>query len=217
MFDNIKACAEFGCGRKIYKGEYCKTHYNQKNVHGKTFPIRKPYNIPNEIINSGEYSELVLYRKNGKELTRVKIDHDSIDLVKNIRWSSNHRGYARGVVDGKRTLMHKLIAKHNGLFGEIDHINTNQMDNRVENLRVSTHMQNCMNRGINKNNKTGMKGVSWHKQKGKYRAQIQINGKFKSLGLYSDINDAAIAYDAAAIKYVGEYAKTNILKIQNIT
>jgi hypothetical protein len=54
-------------------------------------------------------------------------------------------------------------------------------------------------------------GLSWHNTRNKWHARIKINGKHVSLGLYDIEEDAAIAYDCAAIGYFGDYALLNIL------
>lgn len=82
--------------------------------------------------------------------------------------------------------------------GEIDHIDRNPLNNSINNLRVVTRSENCQNRGIHKNNKLGVKGVSLHKKTGKYQAEIQINGKVTYLGIYKTIEEAKSAYEGAS-------------------
>jgi hypothetical protein len=89
---------------------------------------------------------------------------------------------------------------------EIDHINGDKADNRIANLRPATHKQNSANRLINKNSTSGVKGVGWHKNNAKWRAQIKLNGKKKNLGYFDAIEDAAAAYQNAAINNFGEFA-----------
>lgn len=96
---------------------------------------------------------------------------------------------------------------HGYLPGEIDHINNIKMDNRIENLREADRSRNCMNKNITKSNKTGFKGVSWFKKSKKYRAQIQINGKPKHLGLYNCPKEAHLSYCKAALERDAEFAK----------
>lgn len=74
--------------------------------------------------------------------------------------------------------------------GEIDHINGNPIDNRIENLREATHQQNMCNQKIRSDNTSGVKGVS-HTKRGKpWRAQININGKVVYLGNFSTKEEA---------------------------
>lgn len=95
---------------------------------------------------------------------------------------------------------------------QVDHINGDTLDNRKCNLRPCTRLQNQYNRSLYKNNKSGYKGVSFIRRQKKYQATLKINGEVKYLGLYSDPKKAAIAYDLAAIKYYGEFSRTNFPK-----
>jgi hypothetical protein len=84
------------------------------------------------------------------------------------------------------------------VFGEIDHINGDPSDNRFCNLRVATHYQNMVNRKKPTSNTSGVMGVTWHAQTGKWRAYITIDSKQKSLGLHACISDAIAARKKAA-------------------
>jgi hypothetical protein len=74
----------------------------------------------------------------------------------------------------------------------IDHINRNKSDNRIENLRLVSHKQNCQNRGLNKNNTVGFAGVS--RCRDKFRAIIKRDGKPVSLGVFTTPELAHLAY-----------------------
>jgi hypothetical protein len=91
--------------------------------------------------------------------------------------------------------------------GEIDHINRDSSDNRITNLRLCERGQNCSNRkGWGK---TGYKGVTLRKKTRLYEASIRVNKKSFYLGTYSNAEDAAKAYDRAALTFKGEFAKIN--------
>ncbi len=137
------------------------------------------------------------------------------------KWHCNSNGYAVTNIhycDGSKqtcttVLLHRWILKSyaNIRLGglQVDHINGNKLDNRLENLRPASHLQNQQNRGAQSDNKTGYKGVSFHKAMGKYLASIRVNGKSIHLGYYTNPLDAALAYDAAARQYHGSFANTN--------
>ena len=98
---------------------------------------------------------------------------------------------------GKRFRGHQLawLFVHGYIPKEIDHINGNGMDNRIENLREVTHQQNNHNHRVPpKHNTTGFLGVSYYKAGKKYSAHININGKKKHLGYFSNPEDAHLRY-----------------------
>jgi hypothetical protein len=109
----------------------------------------------------------------------------------------------------KNMLIHRLMAIHyipndeNKQF--VDHIDNNKLNNKLTNLRWCTNQQNDMNRSISKNNTSGVKGVTFHKQTNKWHAQITINGKYIHLGLFTEINDAIEARRKKAKELFGEF------------
>lgn len=92
---------------------------------------------------------------------------------------------------------------------EVDHINSNGIDNRRANLRVCTHKQNRWNSSSQKGSSSKYKGVSYQKATNYYKAYIIVHGVYKHLGCYLEEDDAARAYNRAAKAEHGEYAKFN--------
>jgi hypothetical protein len=84
---------------------------------------------------------------------------------------------------------------------QIDHINRDRADNRIENLREVTNKQNQQNRSTNSDNTSGHTGVSWYKPYSKWRAQIKHNHKVIHLGYFTNIEDAIAARKAAEKLY----------------
>ena len=108
--------------------------------------------------------------------------------------SSNTNGYYVIRFFGKTTLVHRLIwSIHHGPIPNglvLDHIDRNIKNNKIENLRVVTPSGNSQNKPVSKHSVTGYKGVSWHKVTGKWKAYITINGKYKHLGVFTEVEDA---------------------------
>lgn len=105
--------------------------------------------------------------------------------------------YLYACVDRKLAPLHRFIwIWHNGYIPDgmyIDHINRNSFDNRIENLRVATHLENCRNRTANKTSASGVVGVTRHSRKpGKWRATIAI-------GTYDTIEEATAARKHAEV------------------
>jgi hypothetical protein len=92
---------------------------------------------------------------------------------------------------------------------QVDHINGDGCDNRWANLREASRTQNMQNKRIQRNNTSGIKGVSWYASKQKWRPEIKVNGRRISLGYYDNIRDAAAVYEEAARKYFGEFARVD--------
>lgn len=105
-------------------------------------------------------------------------------------------GYIRMCIKGKHYQAHRLVwLYHYGTMpeGVIDHINGVKDDNRIENLRVVSQKHNAQNTlTLRKNNTTGYVGVT--KNKGKYQANIWVDGKSKYLGRFDCPKDAHSAY-----------------------
>lgn len=92
---------------------------------------------------------------------------------------------------------------------QVDHINHETLDNRRENLRICTRSQNQHNKRINRNNRSGYKGVSWVAKSKNWRASIRLNNKTFHLGYYYDPENAARAYDKKAKELFGDYCLLN--------
>lgn len=69
-------------------------------------------------------------------------------------------------------------------------------------LEIVTHIENNQNRGASKNNKSGIRGVCWHRRRNKWQAYIKVNYKDKHLGYFDDIHDAEKVVIEARLKYM---------------
>lgn len=132
--------------------------------------------------------------------------------VQKINWWKSGP-YACRMVPGNRKkyqLLHVFI-KGTKPGHEIDHRNRKGLDCRRSNLRWASHSSNIANQERrNKQNTTSQfKGVSWHKQRGKWRAYLRINYRQHSLGLFQSEIAAAKAYDRAALREFRQFAVTN--------
>jgi hypothetical protein len=91
--------------------------------------------------------------------------------------------------------------------GEIDHINGDGLDNRLTNLRLSTRRQNRSNSKKPVTNTSGYKGVSWCKRHKQWHVSIKRNYKNYNIGYFDDVREAAAAYECAARRLHGEFAR----------
>ncbi|EOV0997663.1 HNH endonuclease signature motif containing protein [Edwardsiella piscicida] len=106
-------------------------------------------------------------------------------------------GYVAVSVDSRLVLAHRVIWEmlrgEIPLNMEIDHIDKCRSNNLIENLRLVSRTENLRNKGMYKNNTSGVTGVVFNKQKNKWSANIRVNGKLKFLGYHSDFEEACKA------------------------
>lgn len=121
-------------------------------------------------------------------------------------------GYTVIGIDGRSYAAHRLAFLYmTGRFPQrmVDHIDLNRSNNAWRNLREVTNSENQMNTAIRSNNSSGRKGVSWNKREGRWRADIRIGGKKKTLGYFECPDMAHMAYCTAANENFGDYARAN--------
>jgi len=144
------------------------------------------------------------------------IDEADYPLVVGYRWHTrpaDDRWYAYAHVPGsgktgKNIFLHRLLM---GTSPDvlIDHINRNGLDCRRENMRPATTGQNNANARKHVGSVSPYKGVSWQSRSGKWRANVACDGRRIHCGYFEHAEDAARAYDVAALALWGEYALTN--------
>lgn len=114
---------------------------------------------------------------------------------KNKKAGCINRGYIIIRLNNTNYQAHKLayifMNGNNEEYDDIDHINKNPTDNRICNLRPVTRSQNMQNSNIQKNNTSGITGISFNKNKNKWEAYIKLNKKRYNLGIYSTLLEAA--------------------------
>ena len=145
------------------------------------------------------------------------IDDEDYERVNQYKWyacKNSNTYYVKHTINHhSKFLLHRFIlgVKPNE---QVDHINGNGLDNRICNLRITTQSQNLMNRKkFTRLCSSKYKGVCWCKQTHKWSAKIQVNGKRKHLGRFLNEDDAGKAYNEAAKKHYGEYARLNQIEV----
>lgn len=145
----------------------------------------------------------------------ILVDEEDRDLLDE-KWNISN-GYAVRSVNPK--MMHRIILERKIerplLKDELcDHIDGNRCNNSRSNLRVATHIENMWNKGVGSSTTSGYKGVNCLHIGRKWSAGITVNGKRIKLGMFTDIHEAARAYNEAALKYYGEFARLNTVPSQ---
>lgn len=157
----------------------------------------------------------------------TRVDDEDYERVSAMKWCAHVR-QRDGRVYAVRTqrmrlpngkwkqftmLMHRFImnaADHE----QVDHEDGDGLNNqRCSNLRIATHTENGRNQKLSKANTTGYKGVQREKRPGRkpFKASIKVDQQPVHLGCYDTAVEAAIAYNAGAVKYHGEFANLNII------
>lgn len=134
----------------------------------------------------------------------------------NSRWAGKEagtdtNGYRYLIINCRHYAAHRVIWLM--VTGEwpqehLDHADLDRSNNRWINLREANRAENAANRRAHKDGLTAIKGVTWHAQRGKFYARINVNKRQISLGLHNTAEGAGRAYAAAAVKYNGEFART---------
>ena len=155
------------------------------------------------------------------ELTRGKValvDDEDYENINRHKWNAHFNGfswYARRGENGKQggiLKMHRVIMGVLDPNIKIDHKDGNGLNNQRDNLRIATVSQNGCNKKKTANTSSKYKGVYWDGVTKKWRVQVQLDGDVKRLGRFGDEIEAAKAYNEAAIKLHGEFARLNVIE-----
>lgn len=137
-------------------------------------------------------------------------DAEDFDKISDRTWYRCNKSANSQTYVGDRTgfCIHRIIIDAPDGY-EIDHINLNTLDNRKRNLRVCTHQQNQCNQPLQRNNKSGVTGVSYYAPRGKYRARIKLFQKELHLGYFDTFLEAVQARNVGVKLLFGEFGIIN--------
>ena len=136
------------------------------------------------------------------------VDDNDFDWLNQWKWYFDGNYAKRAIGRNKKIYMHHLILPISK-GQQVDHVSLDKLDNRRNNLRISTNSLQQANTRRRSDNKSGFKGVSWNKYMKKYDVRIMMNQKQNFIGLFDDLIEAAKAYDKKAKELYGEFARLN--------
>ena len=112
-------------------------------------------------------------------------------------------GYLGGKFRGYRLLAHRVVfyLNHGYWPNQVDHINGNRIDNRIENLRDVPQKDNMRNKAMGRNNTSGYTGITVLDNPKRYKAKIMFNHKYYHLGVFNTLEDALKARKDAEVKF----------------
>jgi hypothetical protein len=128
-------------------------------------------------------------------------------------------GYLYLRINGKRYLAHRIAWKLLHGFDppkEVDHKDTNRLNNRAKNLRLADESEQSRNSGLSVANTSGYKGVSFNAKKKRWVARIRVGNTYKHLAMSKDPKIAHDAYCAAARRYFGEFANDGTIRLLEV-
>jgi hypothetical protein len=171
----------------------CKRNYDKKK--------KNKYEIINEQITHVYYNDNDFFI----------IDTDCINKIKKYYWNVNpFTGYIYTQIGNRKNrkhlCLHRLLMDCKDSQKDIDHINRNKLDNRLLNMRICDHKDNCKNSSIRSDNTSGVRGVSFNKGHNKWKAEINANKHYYFLGYFDRFEDAVEARKQGEIKYHKAYA-----------
>lgn len=143
--------------------------------------------------------------------TVFMIDADMVINIKSVNFYLGARQKGCGqkyIIDSNGRYLHDYLFEHRNGY-EIDHINLDTFDNRRCNIRYCTHQQNQINQPLQKNNTSGVCGVSYYSPRNKFRARIKIGQHDIHLGYYCTFLEAVQARNVGMKCMFGEYGRYN--------
>lgn len=167
----------------------------------------------NEYILYDDYAEIVINSAKNGEFKAI-IDLEDVEKCKKYTWRigcyKNRIRLETSITKNNKNVhlrLHRYIINISESKQIVDHINGNTLDNRKRNLRITDKKGNGMNKGLNSNNSSGIKGVYWCNSREKWVASIKVNGKREFLGYFNDKEEARVHRREAEIEYFKEYSR----------
>ena len=203
-------CSVDGCdneAKQRFGGDnkfYCGKHLHHMYRHGRILEHHRRSEL--DFVIEDDIVYISLYDNKGNYINTTIIDVQDIDEVKKYRCSfNNSNGYV--LINNEYETLHRFLMKPKCFDLKVDHINGNKLDNRRCNLRIVTNQQNQFNQKNDGRGSNNRKGVSYRKDRNKWRAYITVDNKQINLGYFNTEEEAIKAREEAEVKYFGDYRR----------
>lgn len=196
-----KYCMAVDCGEEAKARGYCHIHYYHAKKNG--WPILDSiFTIKQPKIENG-YAKIPL----GVDGTQgfALVDIEDAEMVSQHNWYITSKGYAHTNTN-KVSSMHQLVNGKPPKGFVTDHKNQNRLDNRKENLRITTYSVNKLNSKVHSNNKYGYAGIAYRQSRKQWRAYLTVGGVYHEIGCGS-LADAIEARKELENKYLNKEKK----------
>lgn len=167
----------------------------------------------NTWMNSITLTELLETFRLSPDFNLIRIKSTRKDYVDIVAGSVNAKGYLKVRCNGKIYSAHRIIYQIANSIErlpediQIDHIDGNRLNNNPSNLRMASNQDNQRNVKIQRNNTSGFKGVTYEKNRNKWKASIYDGTRRINLGRFDSPEEAHLAYKNKAIELFKEFAR----------
>ncbi|TFB85819.1 hypothetical protein E3O44_12520 [Cryobacterium algoricola] len=208
-----KRCAVDGCERKYLAKGFCRKHYERQ---WKGTDPHKPTGFdPRPLVAEAGVLKIPLGGRAMGTFGLADVIH--LESIAGHKWHVDTGGYVirNAIPRGRSVYLHDVVVgEKNGLV--VDHIDGNKLDNRCANLRLVPRGKNNINRAkISRSKPSQYKGVFWAKANNKWLVKIGHDHQYTHIGYFDNEVDAAMAYNSAAKKYHGIYARLNVIALND--
>lgn len=176
------------------------------------YKLRKKYN---KYDLTGEYGIGITSNTSNK----FYFDLEDYEKIKDYCWYEDKKnGYLctresiYENVNKPMLLFHRIVMQVTNPDLDVDHIRHIKLDNRKSELRIGTHQKNTINLSKRSDNTSGIVGVSYRKDRDKWRAEINYENKYIYLGMFDNFEDAVEIRKDAEEKYFGKWSYNNSMK-----
>lgn len=216
LFGPPRICKADTCDKPVHSRGYCDKHYRRLLAGNNP---EDPSSLDKRVAIMKDDCALLTLGPNGRDGYAI-VDIEDTERLSKYNWFLSHGYPSRSMTLGRNTDSGKYINYQQRLHREVmnlqpyderdvDHQDTNKLNNRKANLRFCNQLDNNRNKPRGKNNKSGHKGVSWKKANQKWCVQIQTGFNVQHIGLFEDKDEAGHIYNQFAEQIFGEFAHLN--------